>query len=385
VDSSYAYAGGRLRSVKAGAGYWLITSDGAQVAGDGRPLTADTVGVPLLGRATSGWNQIANPYRFPVADTALRVLGAGGLVGFTSGSNALTDPLVWEWKGGSNYDSVRTLEPRKVYWVRKVVDQRVELVFPNWSSEIVSPGPSSLPASAEWAVSLTAHQGEASTMRVLAGRWGRTAPSEALRLEAPPGSPDGGLSLRLCDAGGGGAGRIAEFIRDDGPWAWELELRGAEAPGEVVLECEASDLPAGLRLWLTDDPRGWSQELRPGGPVTLAATADVRRLRLHAAFTDEIPTGPAAGAGLATAYPNPFRERVGIVLRLPSAATVLVSVFDVQGRQVRSSASGTLSPGEHVLVWDGRDDAGRMLPSGVYLARVQAGNTSLVQRVLKIE
>ena len=383
-SAAYQFAGQGFHRLEAGAGYWLITANGAQVQADGTPLTADTVGVKLKGNASSGWNQISNPYRFAIADTALRVLGPGGLVGFTSGANTLTDALIWEWKGGSNYDSVRTVLPRKAYWVQKLVSTPVSLVFPNWSSQIVSPGPASLPAGAEWTVALRARQGEATSMRVLAGRWSRTAGSAALRLEAPPGSPDGGLSLRLRDAGGGGAGRVADFTRDDGPWSWELELRGAEAPGEVTLECEASGLPAGLRLWLSDDAREWCQELRPGEPVTLAAAADGRRLRLHAAFTGEIPAGPAAAAGIAAAYPNPFRERVGIVLRLPSAATVFVSVYDVQGRQVRSLDPARLAPGEHVLVWDGRDDAGRTCPSGLYFARCHEAGPRGSAKLMKL-
>ncbi len=380
----YAFGGAGLQTLEAGAGYWLITVDGAQITADGKPLTADTVGVKLLGTATSGWNQIANPFRFPIADTALRVLGNGLLERFTDGANTLTDALVWEWKGGANYDSVRTLQPRRVYWVRKNVSAPVNLVFPNWSSEVVSPGPATLPASAEWTVALTARQGEVSSMRVLAGRWARTAQGEALRLEAPPGSPDGGLSLRLGEAASGGAGRIADFTRDDGPWRWEIELSGAEAPGEIVLECEASSLPAGMRLWLSDEARNWSQELTPGDPVTLAATAGVRRLHLHASIAGEIPGRPGAGARLAAAYPNPFRDRIGLVLQLPRASAVVVTVFDVQGRQVRSFATETLAPGEHVLVWDGRDAGGRAMPGGVYLARCEAAGGRGTARIMKL-
>ncbi len=382
---AYQYAGQGFHTLQAGAGYWLITANGAQVQADGAPLTADTVGVELLGTDASGWNQVANPYRFPVADTALRVLGPDGLAGFTSGSNTSTDPFLWEWKGGSNYDSVRTVEPRKVYWVRKAVSAPVHLVFPNWSSTVTSPGPAAAPAGAEWSVAMTARQGEATSMRVLAGRWARSAGMAALRLEAPPGSPDGGLSLRIREAGGAGAGRIADFTREDGPWRWEVELSGAEAPGEVRLEIVGTDLPAGLRLWLSDDARDWRQEVRAGETVTLAATTGVRRLTFHAAIGGDLPAGAEAGASIATAYPNPFRDRVGFVLQLARASAALLSVFDVQGRQVRSLATGTMAPGEHVLVWDGRDAAGQAVPSGVYLARVRTGGTELVRRILRIE
>ena len=73
-----------------------------------------------------------------------------------------------------------------------------------------------------------------------------------------------------------------------------------------------------------------------------------------------------------SARPNPFRFRCRIELPGEKAAVTAAAVYDLQGKLVRkwepSSPVGS-------LVWDGRDAAGRRLPAGVYLARVQAGGT----------
>lgn len=76
------------------------------------------------------------------------------------------------------------------------------------------------------------------------------------------------------------------------------------------------------------------------------------------------------------AYPNPFNPSTEIAFSLNGAQTVQVAVFDARGRRVAALAAGHLASGEHRLTWDGRDEAGRSMPTGVYLIRLVAGGTS---------
>jgi flagellar hook assembly protein FlgD len=62
-----------------------------------------------------------------------------------------------------------------------------------------------------------------------------------------------------------------------------------------------------------------------------------------------------------------------------------VRIYDVGGRFVRALSTPTDGSGERVLTWDGRDDAGRRAPPGVYLARYRAGLAQGVTRLVKIE
>jgi len=83
---------------------------------------------------------------------------------------------------------------------------------------------------------------------------------------------------------------------------------------------------------------------------------------------------PAPGVLAVGAAPNPFNPRTTLWLSVDREGPVWVDIVDLRGRQVRRLAHGrTLSAGDHALVWDGRDDAGRAQPSGVYLARMRAG------------
>ena len=94
---------------------------------------------------------------------------------------------------------------------------------------------------------------------------------------------------------------------------------------------------------------------------------------------DATPTGVGNGPArapmlvLQAGAPNPFSAATSIRYSLGEAAEVSVAVFDAAGRRVRHLPSGVQPAGDHAVVWDGRDDTGAPLPSGVYFCRVRAG------------
>jgi endonuclease/exonuclease/phosphatase family metal-dependent hydrolase len=79
--------------------------------------------------------------------------------------------------------------------------------------------------------------------------------------------------------------------------------------------------------------------------------------------------------------PNPFASSTTLRFTLPAKAEVDLVVFDASGRAVRRLAQGTRPAGEHAVTWDGRDDAGRSAPAGVYLCRLR---TAGVEEALRL-
>ncbi|MHB1050902.1 MAG: FlgD immunoglobulin-like domain containing protein [Bacteroidota bacterium] len=73
-------------------------------------------------------------------------------------------------------------------------------------------------------------------------------------------------------------------------------------------------------------------------------------------------------------YPNPFNPATTIRFALPNNAPVRMSVYDILGREVRTLLNGDLNAGFHQVVWDGKNNAGTSVSSGVYIYRIEAGS-----------
>ncbi|MBN1480321.1 T9SS C-terminal target domain-containing protein [candidate division KSB1 bacterium] len=85
------------------------------------------------------------------------------------------------------------------------------------------------------------------------------------------------------------------------------------------------------------------------------------------------------------AYPNPFNAQTVIRYELPLSSDISLDVFNMQGKKVRTLETGEQSPGLHTLIWDGRDDFGADVASGVYLYRMRADlNGTVTQDSKKI-
>lgn len=82
--------------------------------------------------------------------------------------------------------------------------------------------------------------------------------------------------------------------------------------------------------------------------------------------------------------PNPSRGATSIRFALPSETEASLKVYDVQGRLVRNLGSARFSAGSHALQWDGRDESGTPVSTGIHFIRVEAGGTSVVQKVIII-
>jgi len=83
---------------------------------------------------------------------------------------------------------------------------------------------------------------------------------------------------------------------------------------------------------------------------------------------------PSALVHLAQNRPNPFNPATSISYNLLRSLPVRLAVYDAAGRKVRTLVQGLEEAGEHSVNWDGRDDDGRQVPSGVYVYELRAGS-----------
>lgn len=90
---------------------------------------------------------------------------------------------------------------------------------------------------------------------------------------------------------------------------------------------------------------------------------------------------PSGAPRLFGATPNPFNPRTEVRFDLPTAGRCRLTVFDLRGREVAVLADGFREAGVHALAWDGTNDAGEALPSGVYFAGLKAGRFAQTRKM----
>ena len=92
----------------------------------------------------------------------------------------------------------------------------------------------------------------------------------------------------------------------------------------------------------------------------------------HAPGVSPVGEGPRAAALLHPNYPNPSNPTTTFSFELAYADRAELMIIDARGRLVRTLIQGELPAGHHQVVWDGRNEEGRPVASGVYYYRLRA-------------
>ena len=84
-------------------------------------------------------------------------------------------------------------------------------------------------------------------------------------------------------------------------------------------------------------------------------------------------------------YPNPFNPSTELAFSLPRTSDITLTIYNVLGQEVKRLVEGTFTAGDHSVVWDGRDNAGRVVSSGVYFYRLTAENFMTEKKMLLLK
>lgn len=85
---------------------------------------------------------------------------------------------------------------------------------------------------------------------------------------------------------------------------------------------------------------------------------------------------------LSQSFPNPFDLGTTIRFALPRTGTVTLNVYTLTGQRVRVLADGEFGPGDHSVAWNGTDQSGRRVPSGVYLYQLRTEGVTLTRKTI---
>ena len=81
-------------------------------------------------------------------------------------------------------------------------------------------------------------------------------------------------------------------------------------------------------------------------------------------------------------YPNPFANETVINYNLNKQADVSVTIYDILGREVKKFSIGEQNAGIHGIIWDGKNNFGQMVTTGIYFYRLQSGEKSQVNKMI---
>jgi len=102
------------------------------------------------------------------------------------------------------------------------------------------------------------------------------------------------------------------------------------------------------------------------------------------AVTTESPTELPTQFPLLSNYPNPFNPSTHVRFELPHTQEIELVVKDVRGHTVKVLARGKLSAGVHGVIWQGEDQSGRPVPSGVYFCVLRSNDRVLATRKMML-
>ncbi len=88
---------------------------------------------------------------------------------------------------------------------------------------------------------------------------------------------------------------------------------------------------------------------------------------------------------LSDAYPNPFNPMTNIDFKIAQSAVVKIVVYNILGQQIKVLLNDELTPGSYTVTWNGTNDAGGHIPSGVYFYRLETDSFSQSKKVILLK
>ncbi|MDP2884786.1 MAG: T9SS type A sorting domain-containing protein, partial [Ignavibacteria bacterium] len=88
---------------------------------------------------------------------------------------------------------------------------------------------------------------------------------------------------------------------------------------------------------------------------------------------------------LSNNYPNPFNPSTKIQFAVPHEQNISLAVYNILGQRIRTLVQGVHTAGQYTVIWDGMDETGRTVDSGVYFYRLETGSIALVKKMLMLK
>ncbi|MEM8485008.1 MAG: choice-of-anchor D domain-containing protein [Bacteroidota bacterium] len=364
-----------------GQAFWLVTREGMPFDfGSGFSVPANT---PFAITLAPGWNQIANPFAFPISwQTSFFTEDPGA-------RELIEAPVAFD--GEEYLYDENILQPWWGYFVFNGNETATQAFFRpiETGPEIAAGKSDKINAGPSYRLQLSAampHFGLVDTQNFI----GFDADAHA-RREAPPLGDHVQLSVISAQTG-----LSSKFVRatEEGAY-WDVAVSSTIEHNLLQLEkrvdlsfAATGSLPEGFEVHILDTTNG---HRLPAADSTVSLvltdakpTHNLRIVIGTSAFAAQHSEASEAAQAFAlhSGYPNPFQTRVSFPYTLSEAGPIELSVFDLLGRRVALLAAGQHAAGAHIASWDGSQSTGKPAASGVYIVHLKAGAATTARRIV---
>jgi len=376
-DGLVEFDGSEIFNFRPGRGFWLLSRTAWTVSDTFQPVELDDDGnasIPLH----NGWNIISNPLGKDVAWSTI-----------LSENELPSGRQLWSYNSGFNPAStlVSAQNGQAFYFLNEEgLDQLRIPFFESASSTVAQKNDPD-----ERLLRLSTVQNE----NLVSSVWlGMRPNAKEGRDEYDSFSPPAYFADAVLTVDNESVSTRYPVAMDVRPFETEgqsYDITLDAKPGtSVQLRAEgASKFPADYQIRLFDNSKGQAFNLRTTSTVTVTPSKDESGFTLligKQSFVDSKNSDLVPQElQLRQNYPNPFRSQTTVKYSLPEASKVRIEVYDILGRRVRTLVDGSSRrAGVHTVRWNGQNDLGRQVASGVYLARLQAGDQSRTIKMIVV-
>ncbi|MBX2991692.1 MAG: Ig-like domain-containing protein [Bacteroidetes bacterium] len=339
-------------------GVWSITSVSVPTA------TLNTQNQSVQIGLQNGWNLITNPYTVTIPWTVVRA------------ANGNFSDKLFAFNGA--FMESEFLPYGGYYFFNSGSLTSLRIPFGNYSS-VGKSGESG--KQGEWKIGVVYSAGGFTDNTLVFGILSDSRPGlDSLEYRKPrafDGIPTAFFNRPEWDA------RYSMFASDFRPeverletWTFNVRAKLHEA---VTLRFNGiGDVPEALNVYLIDRQRARYADLRkePGYTVPLPTGSAELEIAVgtEEAIREVLSSIIPKEFALGNNFPNPFNPVTTIPIALPHTADVTLKIYNTLGQEVRTVFSGTLEAGRYFYTWDGRNESGSTVASGIYFTRFRALN-----------
>lgn len=372
-----------IETIQPGQGFWLYLPGDAIIAqydDNNLQFPANVFDTSLPVPLKKGWNQIGNPYPYPLVLGQVVVVGSSdpsrSLSFFEAAQRGVIRGVLYYWDEFNNEykftsDPNTPLLPHRGYWIK--VSEDVEFVYPpvflpgtGFGGVINRSASESVNRPNEWRLQIVARTSRGvDTQNFIGVNSGRSAGD----IEEPPTPlPERPVNLVILKSGTG-----TPLMQEIRPVAnrqqYDLLVEASSGEEVTLTFPNLNTVPQGFRLRLTDLNTGRAVDLRTTPEYRFVSTGRTRlqitveRATRTGALITSVNVG-AAGRGVSS---------VSISYVLADNAQTSIQILGSDGRPIANLHRGRAATrGMNTLSWNLRDDQGRAVPPGTYQVQVEA-------------